>query len=48
MERFIVIHYHELGLKGGNRDYLEPALQKYHATCGFQQADTTGGRILLN
>ena len=26
MERFVVVHYHEVGLKKGNRDYFENRL----------------------
>src|SRR5882672_3303242 len=51
MERFIVIHYHELGLKGGNRDYFENRLCKnIRATlagCGCGEVRRISGRILL-
>jgi thiamine biosynthesis protein ThiI len=51
MERFIVIHYHELGLKGGNRDYFENRLCKnirgILANCGCGDIRRISGRILL-
>ena len=34
MDRFIVIHYNELGLKKGNRDYFENALCIYQEQSG--------------
>ena len=51
MDRFIVIHYNELGLKKGNRDYFEnalctninTALQDYAA----DRAKRISGRVLL-
>ena len=51
MERFIVIHYHELGLKKGNRDYFENRLcRNLRATlvdCGCGEVRRISGRILL-
>ena len=51
MERFIVIHYHELGLKKGNRDYFENRLCKNIRTmlagCGFGEVRRISGRILV-
>jgi len=51
MERFIVIHYHELGLKKGNRDYFENRLcrniRETLADCGIGAVRRMSGRILL-
>jgi thiamine biosynthesis protein ThiI len=51
VERFFVIHYHELGLKKGNRDYFENALCGNINTsvqdCGAERARRISGRILL-
>ncbi|HEY2380469.1 MAG TPA: tRNA uracil 4-sulfurtransferase ThiI [Terriglobia bacterium] len=51
MDRFIVIHYNELGLKGGNRDYFENALcgniNAAVQDCGVERAKRIWGRILL-
>ena len=51
MERFFVIHYHELGLKKGNRDYFENALcaniNNAVQGCGAERARRISGRILL-
>lgn len=51
MERFFVIHYNELGLKKGNRDYFENALcaniNAVLQDCGAERARRISGRILL-
>lgn len=51
MERFIVIHYNELGLKKGNRDYFENMLCSNINTvledCGVDRAKRISGRVLL-
>ena len=51
VERFIVIHYNELGLKKGNRDYFENALCANINTvlqdCSVDKAKRITGRILL-
>ena len=51
MDRFFVIHYNELGLKKGNRDYFENALcENINAVlqnCGVERAKRISGRILL-
>jgi thiamine biosynthesis protein ThiI len=51
MERFLVVHYHELGLKKGNRDYFENRLcQNLRATladCGCGEVRRISGRILV-
>jgi len=51
VERFFVIHYHELGLKRGNRDYFENALCANIAAsvqdCGAERPRRISGRILL-
>ena len=51
MDRFFVIHYNELGLKKGNRDYFENALCANINTavedCGAERARRISGRILL-
>jgi tRNA uracil 4-sulfurtransferase len=49
--RFFVIHYHELGLKKGNRDYFENILCANINTslegCGAERAKRISGRVLL-
>ena len=51
MDRFFVIHYNELGLKKGNRDYFENALcaniNAVLQNCGVERAKRISGRILL-
>jgi thiamine biosynthesis protein ThiI len=51
VDRFFVIHYNELGLKKGNRDYFENALCANINTvledCGTERASRISGRILL-
>jgi len=51
VERFFVIHYNELGLKKGNRDYFENRLcaniNEVLANCGAERARRITGRILL-
>ena len=51
MDRFIVIHYNELGLKKGNRDYFENALcANVNAAlqgCGADRVKRISGRLLL-
>jgi len=51
VERFFVIHYNELGLKKGNRDYFENALcsniNSVLQDCGVDRAKRISGRILL-
>ena len=51
MERFLIVHYHELGLKKGNRDYFENRLcQNLRATladCGCGEVRRISGRILV-
>jgi thiamine biosynthesis protein ThiI len=51
VDRFIVIHYNELGLKKGNRDYFENALCANINTalqdCRAERAKRITGRILL-
>src|SRR3990172_4588134 len=51
VDRYIVIHYNELGLKKGNRDYFENALCGHVNTvlkdCGAERARRITGRILL-
>jgi thiamine biosynthesis protein ThiI len=51
VDRFIVIHYNELGLKKGNRDYFENMLCSNINTvlqdCGVDRARRISGRILL-
>jgi thiamine biosynthesis protein ThiI len=51
MQRFLVVHYHELGLKKGNRDYFENRLcQNLRATladCGCGPIRRISGRILV-
>jgi thiamine biosynthesis protein ThiI len=51
VERFFVIHYNELGLKKGNRDYFENALcaniNAVLQDCGAERARRISGRILL-
>ena len=51
MIRFFVIHYHELGLKKGNRDYFENVLcaniNSVLEGCGAERAKRISGRVLL-
>jgi thiamine biosynthesis protein ThiI len=51
VDRFFVIHYHELGLKKGNRDYFENILcgnlNAALTDCGAQKARRISGRILV-
>jgi thiamine biosynthesis protein ThiI len=51
VDRFIVIHYNELGLKKGNRDFFENALCTNINTvlqgCGAERAKRISGRLLL-
>ena len=51
MDRFFVIHYNELGLKKGNRDYFENVLctniNLVLRDCGAERAKRISGRILL-
>ncbi len=51
MDRYILIHYNELGLKKGNRDYFENALcRNINAAlddCGAERARRISGRVLL-
>lgn len=51
MERFLVVHYHELGLKKGNRDHFENRLcqnlRKTLADCGCGEVRRISGRILI-
>jgi thiamine biosynthesis protein ThiI len=51
MERFLVVHYHELGLKKGNRDFFEKRLcQNLRLTlagCGCGGVRRISGRLLV-
>ena len=51
MDRFFVIHYNELGLKKGNRDFFENRLctniNAVLADCGGQKVQRMHGRLLL-
>jgi tRNA uracil 4-sulfurtransferase len=51
VDRFFVIHYHELGLKRGNRDYFENRLcanmNAVLEDCGVERARRISGRVLL-
>ena len=51
MDRFIVIHYSELGLKKGNRDYFENQLcaniNGAVQDCGAERVKRISGRLLL-
>jgi tRNA uracil 4-sulfurtransferase len=51
VDRFFVIHYNELGLKKGNRDYFENRLcaniNAVLEDCGAGKAHRISGRILL-
>jgi thiamine biosynthesis protein ThiI len=51
VDRFFVIHYNELGLKKGNRDYFENRLctniNNVLEGCGAERARRGSGRILL-
>src|SRR5262249_9702101 len=50
MDRFLVVHYHELGLKKGNRDYFENRLchhiRAVLGDCGGGAVRRISGRIL--
>jgi thiamine biosynthesis protein ThiI len=52
MKRLIIIHYSELGLKKGNRDYFEKRLcrniDNILAGCGVEKVQRISGRLLLN
>ena len=51
MERFVVVHYHELALKKGNREYFENRLRlnisKALEGCGIQKVRRLYGRLLI-
>ena len=51
MERLIVVHYHELGLKKGNRDYFENRLRQHLRAvlkdCGGRYVRRISGRLLV-
>jgi tRNA uracil 4-sulfurtransferase len=51
MERFIVVHYNELGLKKGNRDYFENRLcsniSRTLADCNIGPVRRISGRLLV-
>jgi tRNA uracil 4-sulfurtransferase len=51
VDRFLVVHYHELGLKKGNRDFFEVRLcQNLRRTlldCGCGEVRRISGRILV-
>jgi len=51
VDRFFVIHYNELGLKKGNRDYFENALcrniNSVLQDCQVERAKRISGRLLL-
>jgi tRNA uracil 4-sulfurtransferase len=51
VDRFFVIHYNELGLKKGNRDYFEKRLctniNAVLEDCGTQKVQRMHGRLLL-
>lgn len=51
MERFVVVHYHELALKKGNRKYFENRLRlnisKALEGCGIQKVRRLYGRLLI-
>ena len=51
MDRFFVIHYNELGLKKGNRDYFENRLcaniKAALEDCGTERPQRISGRVLL-
>ena len=51
MDRFIVVHYNELGLKKGNRDYFENQLcaniNGAVQDCGAERVKRISGRLLL-
>ena len=51
MERLIVVHYHELGLKKGNRDYFENRLclhiRAVLKDCGGRYVRRISGRLLV-
>ena len=51
VDRFVVVHYHELGLKRGNRDFFEKRLcQNLRTTladCGCGEVRRISGRLLV-
>src|SRR3989442_12903950 len=51
VDRFVVVHYNELGLKKGNRDYFENALcaniNAVLQDCRAERAKRISGRVLL-
>ncbi|HZI51061.1 MAG TPA: tRNA uracil 4-sulfurtransferase ThiI, partial [Terriglobia bacterium] len=51
MDRFLVVHYHELGLKKGNRDFFERRLchnlRATLADCGCGEVRRISGRLLV-
>ncbi len=51
MERFVLVHYHEIGLKKGNREYFENRLRlnisKTLEDCGVQKVRRLYGRLLV-
>src|SRR6187399_2661677 len=51
MDRYIVVHYNELGLKKGNRDFFENRLckniSKTIADCGGPEVRRISGRLLI-
>ncbi len=51
MERYVVVHYHEIGLKKGNRDYFENRLcsniRKTLSNCGAGAVRRISGRVLI-
>ena len=52
MDRFIVVHYNELGLKKGNRDFFENKLcnniSRTLADCGVRAVRRISGRLLVH
>jgi thiamine biosynthesis protein ThiI len=52
MERCIVVHYNELGLKKGNRDYFENRLcqniSRTLSDCGIAAVRRISGRLLIH
>jgi thiamine biosynthesis protein ThiI len=52
MDRFIVVHYNELGLKKGNRDYFENRLclniVRALTDCGVRAVRRISGRLLVH
>jgi len=51
VDRFLVVHYHELGLKKGNRDFFEKRLcqnlKTTLADCGCGEVRRISGRLLV-